>query len=566
MENSPKMADKTCSIDIVPNVASIPGFQSSASCVGINQCPGVVDISTAPLTSIMTCGFDEAESQMMVCCPDEMVQSPKAVVQDPRFPKRNGNARNCEDKSRKMCRNWKQAGGCALDIDLSISKLNPDNHIVKSFILFDLMQITCPETCGWCGDKGCRDEHPRCQEWTRAGMCATKPFFMAHTCRESCGVCGFLSPTNTEEQVIGDFSYTDLTASNFDCGRFKRLAISVEEEEIKATDIIQIRKDEEEENKAEEPKFFRSSDGDGNGGIFCGATVVADRWMVTAAHCYDETRVQFGSDGEKAQIIVNTIRDGTEYSERIEIKRIYIHPDYHNPISYNDVAVLELGRRIEYDFDKFGDTPVCIDKGLEKESKIATLQGYGETEDGVTSRAPLVANLTILSNQECQERLRNNITTNQEVQQDITKALPLGVGPGLICGQGVFQLDAPVKATPFTDACKGDSGGPIHQDSPDGRSTIIGIVSAGVGCGEGYPGWYTRVESYTDWVQCIIDQSVRFKNVFAKVEELCSRKIDLQSVDCEEVVADPDVALFDLREVGLSAEEACAEYLGAFST
>ena len=74
------------------------------------------------------------------------------------------------------------------------------------------------------------------------------------------------------------------------------------------------------------------------------------------------------------------------------------------------------------------------------------------------------------------------------------------------------------------------------------------------------------METYTDWVQCIIDQSLRFNNVFAKVEEVCNRKIDLRSVDCEEAVADPDVALFDLREVDLSAEEACEEYLGAFST
>ena len=44
---------------------------------------------------------------------------------------------------------------------------------------------------------GCFDEHPRCQDWAQNGMCLQNGLFMAHTCRESCGVCGFLSATNS---------------------------------------------------------------------------------------------------------------------------------------------------------------------------------------------------------------------------------------------------------------------------------------------------------------------------------------------------------------------------------
>ena len=58
------------------------------------------------------------------------------------------------------------------------------------------------------------------------------------------------------------------------------------------------------------------------------------------------------------------------------MKKVYKHPLYKYPSLYNDVAVIELGRRIEYNYEKFGDSPTCMARPEQTdiEGKLATVQ------------------------------------------------------------------------------------------------------------------------------------------------------------------------------------------------
>ena len=52
-----------------------------------------------------------------------------------------------------------------------------------------------------------------------------------------------------------------------------------------------------------------------------------------------------------------------------------------------------------------------------------------------------------------------------------------------------------------TDACTGDSGGPLLVER-NGRWTVIGVTSFGVGCGSDvFPGVYTNVAKYITWIK-----------------------------------------------------------------
>ena len=140
------------------------------------------------------------------------------MTQPARFPDRSGEARRVEDKT-KLCARWKRYGACSLDrhFNLTDDEKDPWNYPVYSKDMFDLMQKSCPDTCGWV-ESGCHDEHPRCEEWARLGLCNvnTNPSFMAHTCRESCGVCGFLSPHNLVS------SHTSASLTGLTC-QFRKL-------------------------------------------------------------------------------------------------------------------------------------------------------------------------------------------------------------------------------------------------------------------------------------------------------------------------------------------------------
>ena len=120
---------------------------------------------------------------------------------------------------------------------------------------------------------------------------------------------------------------------------------------------------------------------------------------------------------------------------------MYKHPLYKYPNLYNDIAIVELGRRIEYDYNKFGDSPTCLDRpGQENVGKIATVQGYGTTEEGEVGSL-LETNVTVITNDQCKEYFNYNETLNKNnaIQRLIDTALPNGLNYGFLCAQ-VFLL------------------------------------------------------------------------------------------------------------------------------
>ena len=165
----------------------------------------------------------------------------------------------------------------------------------------------------------------------------------------------------------------------------------------------------------------------------------------------------------------------------IRVKRFVIHPSYSKTTLKNDIALVQLESPIQF---KFGIRPACLpDKyrgfPMDQLQNEPTIIGWGSTgNDRPTETKLMQTTVPIDTVSNCDRKYR-------PVQN-------IRIGSTQICaGFG------------SRDTCNGDSGGPMLSSELDnGRWAVIGITSFGVKCAdENFPGVYTRVDQYLDWIE-----------------------------------------------------------------
>ncbi|XP_075225646.1 chymotrypsinogen A-like [Lycorma delicatula] len=207
----------------------------------------------------------------------------------------------------------------------------------------------------------------------------------------------------------------------------------------------------------------------------CGASLIDEYWVLTAAHCVDKydagiLKVRLGEHD------VSSIKEPILHEER-HVAQIIVHPEFDNKTLINDIAILRL--KIPAD-KKTNIDIVCIPESNRTFTNNNTcyITGWGrrseETKHSVVLKEVQVP---LWENSNCQTALQKHFGSRFTLS---SKAVCAGA-------EG-------------RDACDGDGGGPLVCEDK-GRWYQAGIVSFGVGCGRpDIPGVYTRVQQYQTWI------------------------------------------------------------------
>ncbi|KAK7601603.1 hypothetical protein V9T40_009044 [Parthenolecanium corni] len=213
----------------------------------------------------------------------------------------------------------------------------------------------------------------------------------------------------------------------------------------------------------------------------CGASLIADEWLLTAAHCVVNTSPLQLTTARLGDLDLDdsVVDNASPVDVPIESTSVFPHPKYLNDPRNFDIALLRLKNPVQF---TNLTTPICLFSGstYEKDEfykkKSPYVIGWGRTETGTSPTTLMEVSVNIQDLKKCSDKY--------------SKIRGETITDNLLCA-----------GEPGKDSCQGDSGGPlIFVNTTEVRFYLGGVVSAGKDCATDYPGLYTKVAKFTSWI------------------------------------------------------------------
>ncbi len=200
----------------------------------------------------------------------------------------------------------------------------------------------------------------------------------------------------------------------------------------------------------------------------CGGSIIAEKWILTAAQCLH------GLSTDDIQVVAGAHETtSNQLSQRVFVPTaFFLHLDYDNQTLHNDIALIKLAEAIQYN-DVI--TPVCLPSSPSIPGAVGTITGWGLTPNR-TSLTEL--HVPIISHGTCSsQQYWGNLATSD-----------------MVCA-GYRRHSM----------CRADTGGPfVWNNNGNGAYSLVGVtsfVSRQCNNQQGIrPTVFTNVYNYVAWI------------------------------------------------------------------